>query len=86
MALFGEAPGRRSGGRLRPSTQVLRQMTLRGRGKGLKARLTYDIKPDPGKNHPPLLACGMVYMAALMLQNGCAVSFETIESFIESPV
>ena len=86
MALFVEAPNWRSWARLRPSTQVLRQMTLRCGAKGLEARLTYDTKPDLRKNDPPLLSRGMVYMAAHMLENGCAVSFETIDLSIQGPV
>ena len=42
-------------GGLRPSTQVLREMTLKRRGKGSEARLIYDTKSDLWKNDPPLL-------------------------------
>jgi hypothetical protein len=51
----GKSQSRRSWGRLRPSTQVLREMTLKCWGKGLQAGLTYDTKSDLCRNDPPLL-------------------------------
>ena len=41
---------------MRPSTQALREMTLKRGGKGLVAHLTYDTKSDLLKNDPPLLS------------------------------
>jgi len=40
------------GGKSQPQTQVLRQMTLKGKGKGLKGSLASDIKPEMPKTLP----------------------------------
>jgi hypothetical protein len=69
-----------------PATQALRQMTLRGRGKRREAVPPNDIKSEMPKTLPPLPSCRMASMATHMLQNGCAVSFATIESSIQSLV
>ena len=69
-----------------PACAGMTWLSMETQGRMVGGVAHYDKKSGLQRMSRVSLSCGMANMATDMLEKGCAVSFETIEPSVQSPV